>query len=140
MVAATRFGWTVVAFGLVGAALGLVVALLSGASLARLGLFVSAGVVAGSVLLAVFDLTLVRRVLDRPVPATAYEKLPEPVIENGMRITHRPVPAVDPVSGEAILVRPRSTLFGLPLLSWAAVLAGIAGIVLLADLLGTPGP
>jgi hypothetical protein len=138
MVAATRYGWTVVAFGILGVAAGLTVALTAHVAMDRVGLFVSAGLVAGAALLALFDVALVRPVLDRPVPATSYEKLPQPVIENGMRITHRPVPAIDPISGEPILARPRSTLFGLGLLSWSAVLGGIGLIVALSNMLAQP--
>jgi hypothetical protein len=134
MVAATRFGWTVVAFGILGAAGGLILAVVTGEALARTGLFVSAGLVAGAALLALFDLAVVRPVLDRPVPAVAYEKLPQPVIENGIRITHRPVPAVDRVTGEPILTRPRSTLFGLGVLTWSVVLGGIGAIVAVSNL------
>ena len=135
MVAATRYGWTVVAFAILGVALGVVVALASHVATSHVGLFVSTGLVAGAMLLAAFDLAIVQPVLDRPVPATSYEKLPVPVIENGMRITHRPVPAIDPVTGAPILVRPRSTLFGLGLLSWSAVLGGIGTVVAISSLL-----
>jgi hypothetical protein len=76
MVAATRFGWSVVAFGIFGAADGLVLAVVARVSVTRIGLFVSAGLVAGAALLAIVDLAVVRPVLDRPVPAIAYEKLP----------------------------------------------------------------
>ena len=134
MVAATRFGWMVVAFGIVGAVGGLILAIMTGQAISRVGAFVSGGLVAGAGLLALVDVALVRPVLDRPIPATAYEKLPQPVIENGIRITHRPVPAVDPTTGEPILSRPRSSLFGLGLLTWAAILGGIGAFVTLANL------
>ena len=137
MVAATRFGWTVVVFGILGVSGGVIVAVVSGAPVARVGLFASAGLVGGAALLALVDLAVVRPVLDRPVPATAYEKLPHPVIENGIRITHRPVPAVDPTTGEPILSRPRSTLFGLGLLTWSAILGGIGAVVAVSNLLAS---
>jgi hypothetical protein len=134
MVAATRFGWTVAAFGILGVAGGVILAVVTGAAVARIGLFVSAGLVAGAALLALFDLAVVRPVLDRPIPAIAYEKLPQPVSENGIRITHGPVPAVDPTTGEPILTRPRSSLFGLGLLTWSAILGGVGAIVAVSKL------
>ena len=130
MIVNQRWGFSAVVAALVGLGIGVLIAVLAGpGSGSRLVIGVGVGLIIGGGLLAIFDRAVVRRILDRPTRAVVYEKLPEPVIENGIRITHRAVPAFDPQTGEPTLRGESSAFFGLSLEVWTLFLVGFGILV-----------
>jgi hypothetical protein len=125
-----RWGFSAVIAAVVGILIGVIVAAVAGfGNGSRLVIGVGVGLIIGGGLLALFDRLIVRRVLDKPARATVYEKLDEPVIENGIRITHRPVPAFDPETGAPLFTREKSSFFGLSLEVWTLFLVGFGILV-----------
>jgi hypothetical protein len=124
-----RWGFSVVVAAVVGVGVGVLIAVLAGlGSGSRLVIGVGIGLIIGGGLLAILDRVVVRR-LDAPTRAVVYEKLPEPVVENGMTITHRAVPAFDPETGEPLLRAASSRFFGLSLEVWTLFLVGCGVLV-----------
>jgi hypothetical protein len=130
MIVNQRWGFSAVIAAIVGIAAGVLIALLAGlGSGSRLVIGVGVGLLIGGALLALFDRLIVRRILDKPTRAVVYEKLPEPVVENGITITHRAVPAFDPETGEPLLRGASSSFFGLSLEVWSLFLVGFGILV-----------
>ena len=130
MIVNQRWGFSAVIAALVGAGVGVLIAVLVGiATGPRLVIGVGIGLIIGGGLLAIFDRVIVRRVLDKPTRAMVYEKLPEPVVENGITITHRAVPAFDPETGAPLLRGATSSFFGLSLEVWTLFLVGFGILV-----------
>jgi hypothetical protein len=126
-----RWGFSAIIAAVVGVGIGVLIAALAGlGSGSRLAIGVGVGLIIGGGLLAIFDRVIVRRVLDAPGHAISYEKLAEPVVENGETITRRAVPAFDPETGEPLHRGPRSRFLGLSLEVWTLILVGI-GIVII---------
>jgi hypothetical protein len=125
-----RWGFIAVVAAVVGIGIGILIAVLAGLGTgSRLVIGVGVGLLIGGALLALFDQLIVRRILDKPTRAVVYEKLPEPVVENGMTITHRAVPAFDPETGEPLLRGASSAFFGLSLEVWSLFLVGFGILV-----------
>jgi hypothetical protein len=132
MIVNQRWGFSAVIAAIVGIAAGVLIAVLAGLGTgSRLVIGVGVGLLIGGALLALFDRLIVQRILDKPTRAVVYEKLPEPVIENGITITHRAVPAFDPETGKPLLRSATSTFFGLSLEVWSLFLVGF-GILVVA--------
>ncbi len=130
MIVNQRWGFSVVVAAVVGIGIGVLIAAIAGlGSGSRLVIGVGVGLLIGGGLLALFDRLVVRLILDKPTRAVVYEKLPEPVIENGMTITHRAVPAFDPETGEPVLRGASSSFFGLSLEVWSLSLVGFGILV-----------
>jgi hypothetical protein len=123
-----RRGFAVVIAAVVGIGIGVLVTVLAGVgSGSRLVIGVGVGLIIGGGLLAIFDRVVVRR-RGGSVRAVVYEELPAPVVENGVTITRRAIPAFDPETGEPLL-RPAVSFVGLSLEVWTLVLVG-CGILL----------
>ena len=130
MIVNLRWGFSAVIAAVVGILIGVLVAAVTGfGNGSRLVIGVGVGLIIGGGLLALFDRFVVRRVLDKPTRATVYEKLDEPVVENGIRITHRAVPAFDPETGAPVFTRETSSFFGLSLEVWTLFLVGFGILV-----------
>ena len=130
MIVNQRWGFSAVVAGVVGIGAGVLIAVLAGlGSGSRLLIGVGVGLLIGGGLLAIFDRLVVRPILDKPTRAVVYEKLREPVVENGMTITHRAVPAFDPETGEPLLRGASSSFFGLSLEVWTLFLVGFGILV-----------
>ena len=132
MIVNQRWGFSAVIAAIVGIAAGVLIAVLAGLGTgSRLVIGVGVGLLIGGALLALFDRLIVQRILDKPTRAVVYEKLPEPVVENGITITHRAVPAFDPETGKPLLRKATSSFFGLSLEVWSLFLVGF-GILVVA--------
>ena len=130
MIVNQRWGFSVVVAAIVGVAVGVLIVVLVGiGSGSRLVIGVGIGLIIGGGLLNLFDRLVVRRILDAPTRSVVYEKLPEPVVENGKTITHRAVPAFDPETGAPLLKSARSSFFGLSLEVWTLFLVGFGILV-----------
>ena len=130
MIVNQRWGFIAVVAAVVGIGIGILIAVLAGLGTgSRLVIGVGVGLLIGGALLALFDQLIVRRILDKPTRAVVYEKLPEPVVENGMTITHRAVPAFDPETGTPLLRGASSAFFGLSLEVWSLFLVGFGILV-----------
>ena len=130
MIVNLRWGFSAVIAAVVGILIGVIVAAVTGfGNGSRLVIGVGVGLIIGGGLLALFDRLIVRRVLDKPTRAMVYEKLPEPVVENGITITHRAVPAFDPETGAPLLRGATSSFFGLSLEVWTLFLVGFGILV-----------
>ena len=141
MIVNQRWGFSAVVAAVVGIGAGVLIAVLAGlGSGSRFVIGVGVGLLIGGGLLALFDRLIVRRILDKPTRAVVYEKLPEPVVENGITITHRAVPAFDPETGEPVLRGENSSFFGLSLEVWSLFLVGfgvlVVGVGVVMDLAG----
>jgi hypothetical protein len=129
MIVTQRWGFSVVVATVVGIGIGVLIAVLAGlGSGPRLVIGVGIGLIIGGGLLAIFERLAVRR-LDAPTRAVVYEKVPEPIVENGMTITHRAVPAFDPETGEPLRRAATSSFFGLSLEVWTLFLVGFGILV-----------
>ena len=123
------WGFSVVAAAIVGVAIGIVIAVLAGlGSGSRLMIGAGVGLIIGGGLLTIFERLVVRR-RAAPVGVVVYEKLSEPVLEDGVTVTQRAVPAFDPETGEPLRRPPSSSFVGLSLEVWTLVLVG-CGILL----------
>lgn len=130
MIVNRRWGFSVVVLAAVGVGIGVLIAVLAGlGSGSRLMIGIGVGLILGGGLLSVFDRAIVRRILDKPGRSVVYEKLPEPLVENGVTITRRAVPAFDPETGEPLLRGTISAFFGLSLEVWTLVLVGLGILV-----------
>ena len=83
----------------------------------------------GGILVWLFDRFALPH-LDAPRQQLVLQPLPQPVVQpNGVRQTHVQVPLVNPSTGQPVWVRPRSSLFFVPVRIWPYVVAAI-GLVL----------
>lgn len=88
-------------------------------------IFVGIGWAISGIALFFFDRYVVQRFLDKPRPMTVTRQLPQPYTHPDGRIqTHEQVQAVDPTTGQPIVVQPRSTLFFIPHRFWPFFLVG----------------
>lgn len=125
-----RWGFSAIVAALVGVGIGVLIAVLAGlGSGSRLVIGVGVGLLLGGGLLAIFDRRVVRRIFDTPPRAVVYEKLPEPVVENGRTITRRAIPAFDPETGEPLSRVVPSSFVGLSLEVWTLILVGVGIMV-----------
>ena len=114
-----------------GFVLGAVVVALAGGAGGDLpqNLFAGLGLVVGGLYVWLFDRYALPH-LDPPRQHFVLQPLAQPVTHpNGVRQTHQQVPLVDPQTGQPLWVRPRSSLFLVPVRYWPYVVAGI-GLVL----------
>ncbi|WP_395639893.1 hypothetical protein [Pseudolysinimonas sp.] len=94
------------------------------------GVFVGIGFLLSAVGLFFFNRYVLDRHLDKPRPLTATRQLATPYTHPDGRVqTHEVVPAVDGQTGQPIVVRPRSSLFFVPMRFWPFVIAAL-GVVL----------
>ena len=85
-----------------------------------------------------FDRLVVARHLDRPRGMTVTRQLAVPYQHPDGRVqTHEVVPIVDPASGQQLTVRPRSTLFFIPIGIWPFIIAAIGLLALVLGIVGT---
>ena len=116
----------------VGAAVGAVIDAVTGADLAP-NLFIGVGLVLSGLLVWLFDRFALPH-LDAPRPQVVLQRLPQPVVQpNGVRQTHVQVPVVNPATGQQVWVRPRSSLFFVPVGIWPFVVAGIGLVLTIAS-------
>ena len=114
----------------VGFLLGALVSAATGADLPQL--FLGLGLVVGGVLVWLFDHFALPH-LDRPRQQFVLQPLPQPVTQpNGVRQTHQQVPLVHPQTGQPVWVRPRSSLFFVPVRYWSFIVAGIGVVVVIS--------
>ena len=130
MIVNQRWGFSAAICALVGVGIGVLIAVLVGVgSGSRLVIGIGIGLILGGGLLAIFDRVIVRSVLARRGGSVVYETLPEPVVENGVTVTRRAVPAFDPETGAPLLRGASSSFFGLSLEVWTLILVGIGIVV-----------
>lgn len=97
---------------------------------AGFGVFMGVGLMFAGVYTWLLDRYVVSRHLDKPRQQFFLEPLPQPVVHpNGMKQTHRQIPVLHPETGQPVLVRPRSSLFFVPVGIWAYVLGSIGILV-----------
>ena len=140
MIIWSRWGIIVLLFlGLgvgLGYAIGAVLGLVEGSGPVN-GIFVGVGILVSSVLLFLFNRMVVGKHIDKPRPAVMYEKLAEPVRDQNNAVqTHRVIPILHPETGQQVMTHPVSTFFFVPLHFWPFVLAGLAVVVVLINLIG----
>lgn len=134
--------WGIIAFFFVGIGIGLGFLLKAVVGLGRetgpvSGMFVGLGLLVAAVGLFVFDRFVVAKHLDRPRPMTVTRQLAVPYQHPDGRVqTHEAVPIVDQATGQQVIMRPRSTLFFIPMAIWPFVIAAIG---LTAFVVGTVG-
>lgn len=93
--------------------------------------FVGIGFVLSAVGLYFFNIHVMDKHLDKPRTLTVTRQLAQPYTHPDGRVqTHEVVPAVDGQSGQPIVVKPRSTLFFIPMRFWPFLIAGL-GVVLI---------
>lgn len=129
--------WGIFAFLFIGLGVGLGFLLKSAAGLGPVaessvsGMFVGTGFLLAGVGLFFFDRHVVRAHLDKPRPLTVTRQLAEPYRHPDGRVqTHEVVSAVDPQTGQQIVVTPRSSLFFIPLQFWPYIIVALGLVVL----------
>lgn len=81
---------------------------------------------------------MIARHLDKPRQQVVLQRLPQPVVHpNGMKQTHQPIPVVNPQTGEPLYVRPRSSLFFVPVAAWPYVVAAVGVTVTIGCVIAT---
>ncbi|AXH34280.1 hypothetical protein DVJ78_01550 [Humibacter sp. BT305] len=132
--------WGILAFLFVGLGVGLGFLLKAAVGLGRVtepsvsGIFVGLGFLVSGVALFFFDKYVVRAHLDKPRQLTYTRQLAQPYTHPDGRIqTHEVVPAVDPQSGQPLVVAPRSSLFFIPLRFWPYIIAGLGLVILIIN-------
>ncbi len=130
--------WGIFAFLFAGVGIGLGFLMKAALGIGRVtessvtGIFVGLGLVIAAVGLFFFDRFVVRAHLDKPRQLTFTRPLAQPYTHPDGRVqTHEVVPAVDPQSGQPLVVAPRSSLFFIPLRFWPYILGGL-GVLILA--------
>ena len=94
------------------------------------GLFIGVGLVLAGLYTYLLDHFVIAPHLDKPRQHVILQRLPQPVVHpNGMRQTHEQVAVLHPQTGEPMFVRPRSSLFFIPVGVWPYVFAGIGIVV-----------
>jgi hypothetical protein len=92
-------------------------------------LFLGVGLVLAGLYVWLFD-HLALPHLDRPRQQVVLQPLAQPYTHpNGVRQTHQQVPLVNPQTGQPVWVRPRSSLFFVPVRYWPFIVAGIGIVV-----------
>jgi len=130
MIVSRRWGFSAVVCAVLGVGIGVLIAVLAGlGSGSRLVIGVGVGFIIGGGLLAIFHRLIVRRLLVKPGSRVVYEKVSEPVVEDGVAITRRAVPAFDPETGEPLLRGASSTFLGLSLEVWTLILVGLGILI-----------
>ena len=126
----------IVGLGLgVGALLGAIVSGISGADVTSV--FLGPGLILGGFFVWLFDRYALPH-LDRPRQQFVLQPLPQPFTHpNGVRQTHQQVPVVHPQTGQPLWVRPRSSLFFVPVRYWPFIVAGIGLVVTIGAAIGT---
>lgn len=100
-----------------------------------IGVFLGIGLILASVGYYFFDKHVVQARLDKPQTVTITRQLAEPYTHpDGKVQTHEAVPAVDPATGQAVVVKPQSSLFFIPTRFWAYILGGIGLIAIVTSL------
>ena len=95
------------------------------------GVFVGVGFLLSAVGLYFFNIHVMDKHLDKPRTLTVTRQLAQPYTHPDGRVqTHEVVPAVDGQTGQPIVVKPRSTLFFIPMRFWSFIIAGL-GVVLI---------
>jgi len=128
--------WGILAFLFIGLGVGLGFVIASIFGLAKqsgpiVPVFIGIGFLLSSVGLFFFNRYVVDRHLDKPRALTVTRPLAQPYTHPDGRVqTHEVVPAVDGQTGQPIVVKPRSTLFFVPMRFWPFVIGGL-GVVLI---------
>lgn len=94
--------------------------------------FIGIGFLLGAVGCWAFDRFALAK-LDAPKPAVIWQQLAQPYVnEHGLTVKQEAVPILHPQTGEQVYVRPRSTLFFIPVRFWPYPIAalGIVNIVI----------
>ena len=90
------------------------------------GLFMGVGLVMAGIYTYLLNHFVIAPHLDKPQPHVVLQALPQPYVHpNGVRQTHRQVPVLHPETGEPLYVRPRSSLFFVPVAAWPYVFAAV---------------
>lgn len=138
MIIWSRWGILVMLFVGLGVGLGFIIKTIAGVdadSGPTVGLYIGLGFILSSVALFFAVKATVGKVIDRPQPAVAWQKLAEPFVnENGLKQTHRAIPVTDPDTGAQLYTSPRSTLFFIPVTFWPYVLAGLGVLLIVVNL------
>ena len=135
--------WGIVAFLFIGLRIGLGFLLKAAFGLGSQtgsisGIFVGVGLILAAAGLFFFNRLVVARYLDRPRAMTMTRQLAVPFQHPDGRVqTHEEVPIVDPGSGQQVVVRPRSTLFFIPMGIWPFIIAAIGVIALVVGTVQT---
>jgi hypothetical protein len=128
----SRWGILVLAMLGLGAGTGSLLSLATGGSTEgpASGLFIGVGLVLAGVYTYLLNHFVIARYLDKPQQQFLLQRLPQPVVHpNGVRQTHERIAVLHPQTGQPVFVRPRSSLFFIPVHVWPYVFATI-GIVL----------
>ncbi len=140
--------WGILAFLFVGVGVGLGFLLAAATGLVREsgpvnGVFVGIGLMLAAVGLYFFNIHVMDKHLDKPRALTVTRPLAQPYTHPDGRVqTHEVVPAVDGQSGQPIVVKPRSSLFFIPMRFWSFLIAGLGLVIFLVNLvvvLGSDG-
>lgn len=90
--------------------------------------FLGVGFLLGAVGCWAFDRFALAK-LDAPKPAVIQQQLTQPYVnEHGLTVKQETVPILHPQTGEQVFIRPRSTLFFIPVRFWAYPIAAIGVI------------
>lgn len=94
------------------------------------GIFVGFGFIIGGIYTWLFNKYVAERFLDKPKPLYTYTQLETPnVDEHGRTITYRPVPIINPETGQVVYSFPRSTFFFIPFKAWVYVMPAIGLLI-----------
>jgi hypothetical protein len=100
------------------------------------GVFIGVGWLVAAALTWVLVRFVVRPHLDKPRPLFVLHPLPQPIVTDRGKQTHRQVPAIDPETGKQIYTQPKSTFFFIPLSVWPIILGVLgAGILVVCQIL-----
>ena len=114
-----------------GAVISAIVGAVAGGAVPE-NLFLGVGLVVAGVYVWLFDHFALPH-LDRPRQQVVLQPLAQPYTHpNGVRQTHQQVALVDPRTGQPVWVRPRSSLFFVPVRYWSFILAGLGVVVTIA--------
>ena len=90
------------------------------------GLFMGVGLVMAGVYTFLLNHYVIARHLDKPRPHVVLQPLAQPFVHpNGVKQTHQQVAVLDPTTGQPLYVRPRSSLFFVPVAAWPYAFAAI---------------
>jgi len=95
------------------------------------GTFVGIGFLMAAIGLYFLDGLLVRARLDKPRVLMVPQQVPP--LPNGQPQPPRMVPAIEPGTNKLVVVRPRSTMFGIPLQLWPYLIALLGLVVLIIN-------
>ncbi|HEV7949850.1 MAG TPA: hypothetical protein VGP24_08805 [Glaciihabitans sp.] len=101
-----------------------------------MNLFMGTGFILGAVALWCFNAFALTR-LDKPRLSVVHERVSEPVTNaQGHQEFFRAVPVLHPVTGEQMVIRPRSTFFFIPMVFWPYAIAALGIVVLIVGFVG----